>query len=110
MDIARANRMAFVLDRLRKGWSGEVAGPVSWALIPFDDSPVPPRSLEKNVRKRCKSYARELREVQNDQFASLDFAISVANDYVNLAKEANAPYFVDLWENLRDQAESARPL
>ena len=97
-----------IYDRLQKGWSGEIAGPVAWALIPFDDSPVPPRSLEKQIRKRCKSYAKELRNTQHDQNRSLSLAISAAEDYVNFARQNDSQYFVDLWQKLKNQAEAAQ--
>ena len=108
MDRAGQQRFAFIFDRLQKGWTAEVAGPVAWALIPFDDSPVPPRALEKQVRKRCKAYAKELRNSQDNQQLSLSLAISVADDYVNLARQNDSQYFSDLWQKLRDQATSAR--
>ena len=109
MDRAGQQRFAFVFDRLQKGWTGEVAGPVAWALIPFDDSPVPPRSLEKMVRKRCKAYAKEIRSTQHDQFASLNHAISAAMDYVSFARQVDSKYFVELWGKLVDQANAVRP-
>jgi len=108
MDRAGQQRFTFIFDRIQKGWTGEVAGPVAWALIPFDDSPVPPRALEKQVRKRCKSYAKEIRSTQYDQFASLALAIQAANDYVSFARQADSQYFVDLWTKLVDQANAAR--
>jgi hypothetical protein len=107
MDKAGQQRFAFVFDRLQKGWSAEIAGPVAWALIPFDDSPVPPRALEKQVRKRCKAYAKELRSAQNNERQSLALAISVAQDYVNFASQNNLLYFVELWQKLKAQAEAA---
>ena len=108
MDNAGAQRFAFIYDRVRRGWSGEIAGPVAWALMPFDDSPVPPRPLEKQVRKRSRSYAKELRNAQHDQNLSLSLAISVAGDYVSIARQNDSQYFVDLWQKLKDQAEAAR--
>ena len=108
MDNAGQQRFTFVFDRLQKGWTAEIAGPVAWALIPFDDSPVPPRSLEKQIRKRCKSYAKDLRNAQLNQVLSLSLAISVAEDYVNFARQNESQYFVELWQKLKDQAESAR--
>lgn len=108
MDNAGAQRFAFIYDRVRRGWSGEIAGPVAWALMPFDDSPVPPRPLEKQVRKRSRSYAKELRNAQHDQNLSLSLAISVAGDYVSIARQHDSQYFVDLWQKLKDQAEAAR--
>jgi hypothetical protein len=108
MDKAGQQRFAFVFDRLQKGWSAEISGPVAWALIPFDDSPVPPRALEKQVRKRCKAYAKELRSAQNNERQSLALAISVAQDYVNFASQNNSPYFVELWQKLKDQAEAVQ--
>lgn len=108
MDRAGQQRFAFIFDRLQKGWSAEIAGPVAWALIPFDDSPVPPRALEKQVRKRCKSYAKDLRSTQSNQQQSLALAISVAQDYINLASQNDSPYFVELWQKLKAQAEAAK--
>ena len=108
MDKAGQQRFTFVFDRLQKGWSAETAGPVAWALIPFDDAPVPPRALEKLVRKRCKAYAKELRTSQNNQQLSLSLAISVANDYVNFARQNDSQYFVELWQKLKHQAEVAQ--
>lgn len=108
MDRAQQQRFAFVYDRLQKGWSAEIAGPVAWALIPFDDSPAPPRALEKQVRKRCKAFAKELRSTQNNERLSLSLAIAVAQDYVNLARQNESHYFAELWEKLRAQAEGAQ--
>ena len=108
MDLAGQQRFAFVFDRLQKGWTAEIAGPVAWALIPFDDAPVPPRALEKQVRKRCKAYSKELRNSQHNQQLSLSLAVAVADDYVILARQNDSQYFVDLWQKLKDQAEAAR--
>jgi hypothetical protein len=108
MDNAGQQRFAFVFDRIQKGWAAEIAGPVAWALIPFDDSPVPPRSLEKQIRKRCKSYAKELRNAEHNQDLSLSLAISVAQDYVNFARQNDSQYFIEFWQRLKEQAESAR--
>jgi len=106
-NIARMNkyRFAFVYDRLMKGWSADIAGLVARVVFPFDDSPVPPRSLEKQVRKRSRKFAREARKAKHDQNLSLSLAISVAEDYVNIARQNDSEYFVNLWQNLKDQID-----
>ena len=108
MAQAQQQRFVFVFDRLQKGWDSEIAGPVAWALIPFDDSPVPPRKVEKQVRKRAKALAKNLRMAQTSQTASLNLAIDAARDYVEIARQSGEQYFVELWTKLKDQAEAAK--
>ena len=109
MNHAQSMRFAFIYDRLNQGWTGETAGPVSWALIPFDDAPVPPRALEKLVRKRARTFAKDIRSQQQDQFKSLSLALDAAKDYISYAHQIDSPYFIDFWEKLRLQAETALP-
>jgi hypothetical protein len=97
-------RFAFCLDKASHGWKAETCGPVSWALYPFDDYPVPPRQLEKAIRKRCKEFAKGLKNVNNNEAASVTLAIQTAADYVQLAKNFEAEYFVELWTKLHSQA------
>ena len=98
-----AIRFACNLEKLKAGWPAESSGPVCWALLPFDDHPVPPRKLEKAIRKRNKEYARSLKGADNNQAKSLNVALQAAESYIQLAKTHNAPYFVDLWTKLRTQ-------
>jgi hypothetical protein len=108
MAQAQQQRFVFIFDRLQKGWDSEIAGPVAWALIPFDDAPVPPRNVEKQVRKRAKVLAKSLRMTQSSQTASLNLATEAACDYVEIARQAGAQYFVELWTKLKEQAEAAK--
>lgn len=108
MAQAQQQRFVFILDRLQKGWESEIAGPVAWALVPFDDSPIPPRNVEKLVRKRAKALAKDLRMTQSSQVASLNLAIAAAGDYIEIARQSGDQYFVELWTKLRDQAEAAK--
>jgi hypothetical protein len=103
-----AMRFACTFERISSGWKAEVAGPVCWALIPFDDYPVPPRKLEKAVRKRCKELAKRLKASRQDQVTSLKLTIEAAHDYVKMASEHEDQYFVELWEKLRSQAIAAQ--
>ncbi len=100
----QAFRFAFCFDKASHGWIAETCGPVSWALYPFDDYPVPPRQLEKAVRKRCKEFAKSLKSASNNEASSVSLAIQTASDYVQLAKNFEAQYFVELWTKLHSQA------
>ena len=97
-------RFAFCYEKASIGWIAEVCGPVSWALFPFDDFPVPPRPLEKSIRKRCKEYRKSLKNAGNDQAKSVALALQTANDYVQISKSFDAQYFVELWTKLHSQA------
>ena len=108
MSVVDAQRFAFIMDRLKKGWTAEVAGPVAWSLTPFDDTPVPPRQLEKKIRKRCKSLSKEMKAHQSNPSASLELSIVAAKDYVALAQKESSSYFVELWSKLETQAVAAR--
>ena len=108
MSAVDAQRFAFIMSRLKQGWTADVAGPVAWSLTPFDDTPVPPRQLEKKIRKRCKSLSKEMRAHQSNPSASLELSIAAARDYVALAHQESESYFVELWSKLETQAVAAR--
>lgn len=97
-------RFAFCFDKASHGWIAETCGPVSWALYPFDDYPVPPRQLEKAIRKRCKEFGKSLKSASNNEALSVTLAIQTASDYVQLAKDFEAQYFVELFTKLHSQA------
>ena len=108
MDQAGQQRFVFIYDRITKGWKQEICSAVAWALIPFDDAPVPPRSLEKKVRKRCRAYAKDIKRNAHDPAASLDLAIAAARDYREFAKEEYSVYFADLYLELLNLALAAK--
>jgi len=90
---------------MEKGWRAETAGPVSFTIHPFDDKPIPPRKLEKMVRRRSRSLAKELRKLQYDKISSARISLAAAHDYVSFARATDAPYFVKLWEKLEQQLQ-----
>ena len=103
MSMVEAQRFAFVLGRIEKNWSPERAAAVAWALMPFDDSPVPQRSLEKRIRKRCKALALELRGVIDNEEESVAAALKASRDYVFTAQQKEDSYFVNYWKELESQ-------
>jgi len=99
-DYVDAQRFAFVYERLDRGWSGEVARVVAWALLPFPSSPIPSRDLEEAIRNRCSQLAKELSRSQNSEFESLSFARSAAEDYVKIARRFGDSHFAGEWSEL----------
>jgi hypothetical protein len=106
----QAFRFAFCFDKASHGWIAETCGPVSWALYPFDDYPVPPRQLEKAIRKRCKEFAKGLKNVNNSEAVSINLAIQTAADYIQIAQKFEAQYFVELWTKLYSQAVAGQEM
>ena len=95
-----AARFVFAYDRAKKGWGADAAGPVAWALVPFDDSPVPPRALEKDVRRRTKALAKAVKGGSGER-ECVKAALAAANDYVALGTKHQAAHFVDRWQELQ---------
>jgi len=105
---ADAMRFACTFEKVSSGWKAEIASPVCWALVPFDDYPVPPRKLEKAIRKRCKELAKSLNDSRQDHAKSLELTIQAAVDYVKIANAYEAKYFIELWGKLHSQAIAAQ--
>ena len=106
MSMAEAQRFAFILDRIEKNWSPEGAAAVAWALMPFDDSPVPQRSLEKRIRKRCTALALELRGIIDNEEKSVAAALKASQEYVFTAQQKDDSHFVNYWKGLESQLSS----
>ena len=103
-DYVDAQRFAFTYDRVARGWSGEVARVVAWALLPFPSSPIPSRNLEEAIRNRCSQLAKELNRSQSSEFESLCFAERAAEDYVKIAKRFGDRHFAGEWNELLTEA------
>jgi len=108
MTISEAQRSAFVMDLISRNWSPEGAAAVAWALMPFDDFPVPQRSLEKKIRKRCQELALELRGVLDNEVRSLAAALSATREYLQIARKKNEVYFINYWTTLETQLLAAQ--
>lgn len=102
-----ARRFAFVYSMMLQGWDAEgPAAQVAWALHPFDDFPVPPRKMEKEVRKRNRAFAKELKPAKHDAVRSAKIALRATNDYVEIARSYGAQHFVDRWSLLKSELEA----
>jgi hypothetical protein len=110
MDNAQASRLPMALRMAKNGWPSEVIGPVAWALVPFDDRPVPPRNLERAVNKRSRELAFELRPLQNDPLRSVAAAMRATNDYIGMAQSVDFPHYVQAWGKLRAQLIAAQSI
>lgn len=99
-DYVDAQRFAFAYERVARGWSGEVARVVAWALLPFPSSPIPSHDLEEAIRVRCSQLAKELNRSQNSESESLNRAGRAAKDYVKIAKRFGDSHLVEEWSKL----------
>lgn len=113
------HRIAWVLDRVRKGWPQEIIGQASWGIHPFDNHPVPPRKLEKQVRKRSLILLKEVQGLSLDfvshskvEGRSLDFVsysklvAHALRDYADFGRKFDADDFSAHWERLASELEN----
>jgi hypothetical protein len=109
MDNAQVARLPMAIQMAKIVWPSEVLGPVSWAMVPFDDRPSPPRKLAKAVHKRSTELAYELRLMHKDQRGSVAAAMRATDDYIQMAQAAKFSHYVEVWGRLREQLVAAEP-
>jgi hypothetical protein len=90
------HRSVFMFDRVQKGWHAENAALTSWAIHPFDDAPVPTRSLEKQVRKLSRAFAQSCRH-NPDELDCADQAFDTLSQYVELAEQSGDFAYATIW-------------
>ena len=100
------HRIAWVLDRIRKGWPQEIVGQASWGIHPFDNHPVPPRKLEKQVRKRSFVLLKEVEGLSSDFISYSKLVTHALRDYADLGRKYDAENFSAHWERLASELEN----
>ena len=94
-------RAAFTAQLLKEGWSPEGPAPhVAWAVPPFDSFPIPPRRLEKAVRRRARKLAKDLKSRGRSQLEESQSALAAVRDYIAMAQEFEADAFLARWNEL----------
>jgi len=105
------HRGALISSLLRRGIPKELIGLSVWVVHPFDDYPVPPRKLEKQVRRLSEDAARELRNALDGVSTYTywaEYSTSILETYIDLAERAGSSYHWERWSEVlrKHQANS----
>lgn len=101
---AERQRVAFVTERISRGWTRDGATMVATALHPLDGPA--PTHLEKQIRKRSKALQRA---TPRDEEHAVELARVALIDYAALARTSQAWEYAEIWSEASELVELAPP-
>ncbi|MCH7583049.1 MAG: hypothetical protein IIC72_10490 [Acidobacteria bacterium] len=84
------------------GMAPDVAAKAAMALHPLDDSPVPSRGFEKQVRKASRQYAKALSKLKGRQDEAADLTMMTLRSYKEMAVETGETYYITRYDKNLD--------
>jgi len=94
-------RQELVVTLISRGFPKQLIGITVMVIHPFDDSPIPPRKLEKKVRLLSTEAAQVCRRVLEGAMSLSDweaYALSVIQTYIDLAERYSSITHARAWE------------
>ena len=97
------HRQTLVVTLLRNNFPQNLINLTIYVIHPFDDYPIPPRKLEKLVRKRSNEASYDLKSIldgQGDLSSWERRAKSYLEGYISNAYMDKSDYHVTCWKNV----------
>ena len=96
-------RMTAFMTAMKQGLDGALAASVALALHPFDDSPIPGREFEKQVRALSQEFAMDVRKLSDKQEPIRALTVQTLESYRTLAIELGEQYYIDRYDPAIDK-------
>ena len=84
------------------GMSPDLAAKAALALNPLDDSPVPSRAFEKQIRKASRQYAKALRNLKGRPAEIESLVRRTLQSYKDLASQSGEVHYVSRYDKALD--------
>lgn len=110
--VIEIHRTALAVALTRKGFPERLIGLTVFALHPFDDQPVPPRKMEKKVRRLSKDAASALRRTLDGHATVQEWesvALLTLEAYVSLSCTYMSIYHERVWRDVMTRHVNQSP-
>lgn len=100
------HRMALALTLHEDyGLSHDVAAKAALALHPLDDSPVPSRRFEKEVRKASRRLGKALRKMKGEPHNAEEMVIQTLASYKQLAESHGESHYINRYDKALEPSD-----